>query len=83
VQITLSPETDKFVQDMLDSGRYACAEAAIDAMVQAEIRRDRERARIEALLIEGQNSPAEELTDSVWEEIAARALSHVDERKAS
>jgi Arc/MetJ-type ribon-helix-helix transcriptional regulator len=59
VQITLSPEVEKYVQEKVASGKYPSPDAAVEAFVQAEIRRARERARIEALLIEARTDAAD------------------------
>ena len=70
--ISLPEPLKQFVEQQVSAGGYASAEEYIGALLEAE----RERARIEELILEGVESPATEMTAEDWEDIRRKVREH-------
>lgn len=69
MNISLPEEMKAFVEEQLAKGGYS----TVSEYIRHLIRKDQNRARIEAKIIEGINSgPAREMTPEDWEEMRRR-----------
>ena len=72
--ISLPEPLKQFNEQQVSAGGYASAEEYIGALVEAE----RERARIEELIVEGlESGPATEMTAEDWEDIRQEGLARI------
>jgi antitoxin ParD1/3/4 len=72
--ISLPEPLKQFIEQQVSAGGYASAEEYIGALVEAE----RERARIEELIVEGlESGPATEMTAEDWEDIRREGLARI------
>lgn len=78
MQITLSPEFERMIQNKVETGEYPNAEAVISEalrLLPKEERRKRARAVLEAALAEAAASldrgEGVELTDELWDQLMA------------
>jgi antitoxin ParD1/3/4 len=72
--ISLPEPLKQFIEQQVSAGGYASAEEYIGALVEAE----RERARIEELIVEGlESGPATEMTAEDWEDIRQEGLARI------
>jgi antitoxin ParD1/3/4 len=73
VTVSLSESQQAFVDSQVAAGGFASASEYIGKLIQqAEIKKERER--IDALLLEGLQSEASEMTRQDWEEIRREAM---------
>jgi antitoxin ParD1/3/4 len=71
------PTLETFVRDLVATGAYANPGDYIAALIEDD-RRRRAKAKLEALLLEGLQSKATEMTDKDWDKLRQ----HYDERHA-
>ncbi len=84
MNVSLSPELERFLNQRIQSGRYRSAEEALNRAV--ELLRDMEEAegRLEALLQEAEESgPATEMTPQDWADIENEGLKRVRSLKSA
>ncbi len=67
--VTLPDDVCEYVEELIADGQFATAEEYVSALLRAH--RRAERKRLEALLLEGLNSPSEEATPEWWERLRA------------
>jgi antitoxin ParD1/3/4 len=85
--IQLSRDREQFVRSLVQGGRYASESEVIDEALRLLEQRDashaQEKARIEALLIEGLDSgPSAPMTPEDWDEIERDGQRIIAARKA-
>jgi antitoxin ParD1/3/4 len=79
VPITLPDPMKEFVEELVARGDYSTASEYVRALIR-EDRQRREKAKLEALLLEGLSSgPATEMTPDDWEQIRAEVNQRVAE----
>ena len=71
LHIALSESLREFVAARVAAGGYVSASDYIDRLVREDQRRQ-ERERVEALLMEGLQSEASEMTQADWDELKRR-----------
>jgi putative addiction module CopG family antidote len=71
MSVTLPPQTEKQIQDWIDTGHYPDAAAVIDKALQAlEAQEQAKMQRLRELVRAGfESGPAVELTDELWDEM--------------
>ena len=71
LQISLSPELAKFVEQQVVGGGYQDPSDYVASLVEAK-RLETAREELEALLEAGLNSPSRPVTPEYWQELKAR-----------
>ena len=70
MNVVLNPDLERLVSGKVESGEYPSAEAVVEAGLRLLKARDRAEARLEALLLEAEESgPATEMTAREWDDI--------------
>jgi antitoxin ParD1/3/4 len=70
MNVLLNPELEKLISQKLESGEYPTAEAVVEEGLRLLNVRDSAEARVEALLLEAEESgPATEMTGQEWDDI--------------
>ncbi len=80
LNISLPESMREFVEAQVASGGYGTASEYIRDLIRHEQKR-RAEAKLEALLLEGLNGPARELTDEDWEAIREEGMKRLSARK--
>jgi antitoxin ParD1/3/4 len=70
VNVPLSDDLREFVEAEVAAGGYESPSSYIQDLIRAAEKRKAE-ARLETLLLEGLNSPTEEVTDEFWDTFRA------------
>jgi antitoxin ParD1/3/4 len=74
MSISLPETLTEFVDARIESGEYSTASEYIAALIRQDQEKQDEQERLEALLLEGLDSPASEMTAADWEDIRRVAL---------
>lgn len=82
ITITLSEPLDEFVADQVSEGHHVTAEEFVEHLILAELLR-KNRDNIDALLLEGIQSPAKEMTSEDWDELKRRVRERAAKKDAS
>jgi antitoxin ParD1/3/4 len=83
MNISLPEPLKQFVDGQISTGRYSTASEYVRELIRADEKRKAEE-QLEALLLEGLNSPETELTDADWQALRRDALARLQARaKAS
>jgi putative addiction module CopG family antidote len=71
MSVTLTPEAESRIRDLVESGRYPDAAAVVDKALEAlDAQEQAQFLKLRELVLAGFASPsAGELTDELWEEI--------------
>jgi len=72
----------EFVQDQVTRGNYGTVSDYIRELIRRAQEEQVEQERLEALLVEGLNSPASEMTMTDWQEIRREGLERLAARKS-
>ena len=70
VNVSLSDDERKFVETQATAGGFESPSSYIQELIRAEQKRIAEE-RLETLLLEGLNSPSEEVTSESWDTFRA------------
>lgn len=81
MNISLPEPLKDFVDHQVSEGRYSSASEYVRELIRADEKRKAED-RLEALLLEGLNSPEAELKPEDWADIRKQALSKLEARKS-
>ncbi len=84
MDISLSPELERFLKQQIQSGRYRSAQDVVNRAV--ELLRDMEEAegRLEVLLQEAEESgPATEMTPQDWADIENEGLKRLRSQRST
>ena len=81
IQVVLRPELEALVNERVQSGRYATAEAVIEDALQLLKKRDEAEDHLETLLEEAEASSLTELSDEDWAEIEREGLARLRGQK--
>jgi antitoxin ParD1/3/4 len=73
--IFLPDSLKEFVDQQVSSGAFPNAESYISALVEADLKQ-KVLERLEALILEGLDSPSTEMTPQDWEDIRRRVREH-------
>jgi hypothetical protein len=71
-----------FVERQVASGEFATPEVYVQSLLESE-RRRKAMAELEALLLEGVESPMSEMTQADWDEIRRKGYEHLQSRSHS
>jgi antitoxin ParD1/3/4 len=80
MNISLPEPLKKFVDHQIAEGRYSSASEYVRELIRADEKR-KAGDRLEALLLEGLNSPETELKPEDWADIRKQALTRLEARK--
>jgi len=80
MNISLPEPLKQFVDGQIAQGRYSSASEYIRELIRADEKRKAEE-QLEAMLLEGLNSPESELTAADWQNIRREALARMEARK--
>lgn len=80
MNISLPDPLKQFVDGQIAQGRYSSASEYVRELIRADEKRKAEE-RLEALLLEGLNSPESELTPADWSALRKEALARLEARK--
>lgn len=80
MNISLPDPLKKFVDGQIAEGRYSSVSEYVRELIRADEKRKAED-RLEALLLEGLNSPETELQPQDWTDIRKQALAKLEARK--
>ncbi len=70
MNVLLNPDLEKLISQKVKNGEYATPEAVVEEGLRLLKARDRAEARLEALLVEAEQSgPATEMTEQEWGDI--------------
>jgi len=81
MNISLPEPLKEFVDHQVAEGRYSSASEYVRELIRADEKRKAEE-RLEALLLEGLNSPETELRPEDWADIRKQALARLEARKS-
>ncbi len=82
MNVSLSPELERFLNEQVRSGRYPSAEEAVNKAVELLKEMEAAESRLEALLEEAEDSgPATEMTAQDWADIEHEGLKRLRPRK--
>lgn len=82
MDVSLSPELEKFINECVDRGRYNSTNEAVNAAVGLLRESESAESRLEELLLEAEESgPAEEMTSAEWAAIEAEGLKRLRTRR--
>ena len=79
MNISLPEPLKQFVDGQISTGRYSSASEYVRELIRADEKRKAED-KLEAMLLEGVNSPESELTKADWKAIRSEALARVQAR---
>ena len=79
MNISLPEPLKQFVDGQISSRRYSSASEYVRELIRADEKRKAED-QLEAMLLEGLNSPESELTKADWKAIRSEALARVQTR---
>ena len=82
LNVSLSDAMREFVQDQVTRGNYGTVSDYIRELIRRAQEEQVEQERLEALLVEGLNSPASEMTMTDWQEIRREGLERLAARKS-
>ena len=68
LNISLPDELKKRAEDLATRGGHASVEAYVQTLIREDVEREID-PELEALLLEGKDTPAEEMTDSDWQQM--------------
>jgi antitoxin ParD1/3/4 len=80
MNISLPEPLKQFVDRQIAQGRYGSVSEYVRELIRADEKRKAEE-QLEALLLEGLNSPESELTSGDWSAIRKEALARLEARK--
>jgi antitoxin ParD1/3/4 len=80
MNISLPEPLKQFVDRQIAQGRYSSVSEYVRELIRADEKRKAEE-QLEALLLEGLNSPESELTPGDWSAIRKEALARLEARK--
>jgi antitoxin ParD1/3/4 len=80
MNISLPDSLKKFVDGQIAEGRYSSVSEYVRELIRADEKRKAED-RLEAMLLEGLDSPETELKPSDWADIRKQALARLEARK--
>lgn len=80
MNISLPEPLKRFVDGQISTGRYSSASEYVRELIRAAEKRKAEK-RLEALLLEGLQSPATELTSDDWRAIRQKAAAKLKARQ--
>jgi antitoxin ParD1/3/4 len=80
MNISLPEPLKQFVDRQIAQGRYSSVSEYVRELIRADEKRKAEE-QLEALLLEGLNSPESELTSGDWSAIRKEALARLEARK--
>ncbi len=80
MNISLPDPLKQFVEGQISTGRYSSASEYVRELIRAD-EKQKAADQLEALLLEGLNSTASELTPAEWGAIRKEALAKVKARK--
>ena len=79
MNISLPEPLKQFVDGQISTGRYSSASEYVRELIRADEKRKAEE-QLEAMLLEGLNSPESELTKADWKAIRGEALMRIQAR---
>ena len=79
MNISLPEPLKQFVDGQISTGRYSSASEYVRELIRADEKRKAED-QLEAMLLEGLNSPESELTKADWKAIRSEAMARVQAR---
>ena len=79
MNISLPEPLKQFVDGQISTGRYSSASEYVRELIRADEKRKAEE-QLEAMLLEGLNSPESELTTADWKAIRGEALARIQTR---
>ena len=80
MNISLPEPLKQFVDGQISTGRYSSASEYVRELIRADEKRKAEE-QLEAMLLEGLNSPESELTKAGWKAIRGEALARIQARR--
>jgi antitoxin ParD1/3/4 len=80
MNISLPEPLKQFVDGQIAQGRYSSVSEYIRELIRADEKHKAEE-QLEAMLLEGLNSPESELTAADWQSIRREALARLEARK--
>lgn len=80
MNISLPDPMKQFVEERVSSGEYSTASEYIRQLVRAD-QKHKAKEKLEELMLEALQEPAEEVTPESWEELKREALQRVASRK--
>ena len=84
MNVSLSPELERFLNEQVRSGRYASTEQAVGKAVELLKEMEEADSRLETLLQEAEESgPATEMTAQDWADIEDEGLKRLRSRKSA
>lgn len=82
MNISLPESMTRFVEEEVASGGYGTASEFIRDLLR-EAQKRKARAKVDALLLEGLQSEAREMTRADWNELKRRVRAHARSRKSA
>ena len=79
MNISLPEPLKQFVDGQISTGRYSSVSEYVRELIRADEKRKAEE-QLEAMMLEGLNSPQSELTKADWKAIRSEALARVQAR---
>ena len=79
MNISLPEPLKQFVDGQISTGRYSSTSECVRELIRADEKRKAEE-QLEAMLLEGLNSPESELTKADWKAIRGEALVRIQAR---
>lgn len=84
MNVSLTPELERFLNEQVRSGRYSSTEEAVGRAVELLKETEEAESRLEALLEEAEESgPATEMTAQDWADIENEALERLRNRRSA
>ena len=80
MNISLPEPMKQFVEEQVSSGGYSTVSEYIRQLVRAD-QKHKAKEKLEELMLEALQEPAEEVTPESWEELKREALERVASRK--
>jgi len=75
LNVSLPEDLYRFIDEKVASGEYGTAGEFVRSLIRQAQERERDDARLEALLLEGLDSgPGDEVTPEFWKELRAEAM---------